>query len=116
MGVVDLDDEIGHRQLQLVHPELPCFGFRRKTMAVAKEQQDVGGLADDAAAGLEERRREGRRVAVRLQHRRHRGDALLARDVAIGCAGLLQREPHIFAAALDHRPVIQLVAHGPSSI
>src|SRR5262249_52750436 len=76
----------------------------------------VGGLGDDELAGLEERRRKWRtRAASTLDEFHHRGNAALAgpaRHVDIVGARLLQRQADELAAALDRRPVIELVAHG----
>jgi hypothetical protein len=80
-------------------------------MTPAEIEQDVGGLGDHELACLEERRRERRRAVARLHHLHHRRHAIVPRYVVIGRAGILQREADIFAASLDHRPVIELVAH-----
>src|SRR4051812_47498821 len=83
-------------------------------MARTQIEQDVGSLPDHQPAGFQKRRREWRPVAL-LDHARHRRHAArAARDVVIRGAGIFQREPDIFATALDGRPVIQLVAHGRS--
>jgi hypothetical protein len=37
--------------------------------------------------------------------------AALAADIDVVCARLLQREPDEFAAALNRRPIIELIAH-----
>ncbi len=60
VGVVDLDDEVGDRELQLVRPQPHGLVARREPMARAEKEQDVRGLADDELAALEERRRERR--------------------------------------------------------
>ena len=112
MGVVNFQHEIRDRELQLMHHSLPGFRLRRQPMARAEIEQDVGGLADHELAGLEERRRKRRRALSRPHHLHHRSHAVAAaRHVGIGGAGLLQREPDIFAAALNGRPVIELIAH-----
>ena len=58
MAIVNFDDEIGERELQLMRPQPAGFRARREIVPLAEEQQDIGGLADDELAGLEERRRE----------------------------------------------------------
>ena len=110
MGVMDFDDKIRDRQLQLMQPQPSRFGFRREAMARPEIEQDVGGLPDHEFARFEERRRERRRAA-RLHHLRHRAHAALARHIGVIGAGLLQREADIFAASLDLRPVIKLITH-----
>src|SRR5262249_14075621 len=82
----------------------------------AEKKQDVGGLADDPLARLEERWRKRRmRAASALDEFHHRGNAALAapaRHVDVVGARLLQRETDELAAPLDRRPVIEFVAHG----
>ena len=113
MGIVDLQHEIGDRELQLVHPQPSRLGPGRKGVAPAEIEQDVGGLPDHELAGFQERRRKGRRFLARLHYPHHRiRAALAARDIVVIGAGVLQRETHIFATALDEGPVIELVAHG----
>ena len=67
MSVVHLGNKVGDGQLQLVDPQPPFLRARRQTVARAKEQQDVGSLADGLLAGHQERRRE-RRLARLFQH------------------------------------------------
>jgi len=82
---------------------------------LTKEWEDVRGLADDELASLEERRRvrrmRGTLAFEQPLHRGHAGLARLTRHIDIVCAGLFQREADKFAAALDGRPVVELVAH-----
>src|SRR5262245_9060334 len=114
VGVVDQHDEIGDGELQLMHPQPPCLVARRQPQPRTEIQQNVGGLADHQLAGAQERRRKGwpfDPVSVdELHHRRHAALAA-ARHVDIVGAGLLQGQPHELAAALDRRPVVELVAH-----
>src|SRR5713226_9541238 len=81
-------------------------------MARSEIEQHVGGLPDHEFPYFKKRRRERRRALARLHHRRHA--AIAARDVGIVGAGILQREPDIFATALNARPVIEFIAHGGS--
>src|SRR5205807_10101539 len=75
-------------------------------------EQDIGGLPDHEFARLQERRRERRGAFSWFQHLAHRIRAVaLARHVGVAGAGLLQRQTHIFAAALNGRPVIELIVH-----
>ena len=112
MGVVNLQYEIGDRELQLVHPEPARFRFRREAMAGSEIEQDVGGVADHELAGFQERRCKGRRPALRLHHLQHCVDAARpARDVDIRGARFFQRQPHEFTATLDFGPVIELIGH-----
>src|SRR5260221_1030974 len=84
-------------------------------MARSEIEQDVGGLPDHEFPNFKKRRRERRSPLARLHHLHHGGHtATAARDIGIVGAGLLQREPDIFAAALNARPVIKFVAHGES--
>src|ERR1700756_3713323 len=98
-----------------MHPQPSGLVARRKAEPPAEIKQDVGGLADDELAGLEERRRKRRtRAASALDEFHHRGNAALAgpaRHVDVVGARLLQCEADELAAALDRRPVIELVAH-----
>ncbi len=118
VGVVRLDQEVGDGELQLVGPQPAGIIPWRQTQGVAQEQQDVGALGDQPAAGLQERRRERRHVRP-LHQRHHRRDALAvggrtARHVDIVGARRLQRQPHELAAPLDGGPVVELVSHARS--
>ena len=109
---MDLRHEVGDGELQLVHPQFAGLCLRRQPMATAEIEQDVCGLGDHQLAGLQERRRKRRRALARLRHPHHFGHAVaMAGDVVIGSAGVFQRKADIFAAALNHGPVIELVAH-----
>src|SRR5262249_43832556 len=113
VGVVDLLHEVRNRKLELVGPKPSGLVFRRETVPRAEIEQDVGGLGDQELAGLEERRRKRRMVLpFAFEHRNDRVVAALARDVDIVSARLFEREPDVFAAALDLGPVVELVAHG----
>jgi len=96
VGVVDLDDEVGERQLQLVDPELAGSVPRREVQLRPEVQQDVRRLPDEEAARLQERRRERRpRDVVALEESRQRRDAAALlfrdqRDVAVVRARLLE--------------------------
>ena len=52
MGVVNFQHEIGDGELQLMHPQPPCFRLRRQTVTRSQIKQDVGGLPDDVFARL----------------------------------------------------------------
>ena len=113
--IVNLDDQIGDAELELVRPK-PCrFVARRQIQARAEIKQDICGLRDDEPAGFEERWRKRRTRAALfvddLHHRRHAGLAFAARDIDIVGAAFLQRQPDELAAPLDRRPVVKLVAH-----
>src|SRR5262245_25994749 len=116
MGVVDQHHEVGDGELQLMHPQSSGLVAGREVKPAAEVEEDVGGLADDELAGLEERRRKRwTRAASTLDEFHHGGNAALAapaRHVDIVGARLLQRQADELAAALDRRPVIELVAHG----
>jgi hypothetical protein len=113
MRVVGFDHEIRDGELKLIDPQPPGVAFRRKPVTSAEEGEDVRGLADQQIARLQERRRK-RRMSGRLsphQLFQFRHAALAARDIDIVRARFFQREPHEFAATLNLRPVIELVAH-----
>ena len=117
VGVVNFLHKVGHRQLQLMHPEPPGFRLRRQPVTRAEIEQDVGGLPDYELAGFEKRWGEWRGAAARLHHFHHRSRTALARDIGIMAAGGLEREPDKFTAALDLGPVIEFVGHGhPRSV
>jgi hypothetical protein len=113
MGVVNLLHEVGYRELQLMQPKPAGLVAGRKLQPRPKIKQDLGHLRDDELARLQERRRERRMlVAPAVHHRQHAVHAgLRAGDVIVSGAGVLQRQPHEFAAALDSRPIEQLIAH-----
>src|SRR5262249_46927199 len=108
--------EVGDGELQLMHPQPSGLVAGREAEPPAEVEEDVGGLADDELAGLEERRRKRRtRAASAFDEFHHRGNAALAgpaRHVDVVGARLLQREADELAAPLDRRPVIELVPHG----
>jgi hypothetical protein len=109
---VNFQHQIRYRELQLVQPEFAGLRLRRQPVARSQIEQDVGGLPDHELSVFEERRREGRRSFPRFHHARHRSHAVAkARDVGVAGARLFQREADIFAAALNHWPVIKLVTH-----
>src|SRR3981081_4722205 len=84
-------------------------------MARSEIEQDIGGLPDQEFPCSKKRRRERRRALARLHDPGHRGHtASAARDIDIVGAGILQREPDVFATALNARPVIEFIAHGES--
>lgn len=60
MRVVDLVDQFGDRELQLMRPEPGALFLWREPVPLPEMLQDRGGLADQLPAVHEERRREGR--------------------------------------------------------
>ena len=115
MGVVNLGDEIGDRELQRMGEQAPRLILRRKAKLGAEIMQDVGDMRDDDRAVAQERRRERGLRRAALEHRRHRlhaaPGAALARDIDIRRAGGLEREAHELAPPLDARPVKEFVSH-----
>src|SRR5438876_232738 len=97
-----------------MRPEPPRLARRGETVAIAEEQQDVRGLADEEATRLEERRRKRRPLGLLVAEQREHRALVVARDVDIVGAGLFERQAHELAASLDGGPVIELVAHGSS--
>ena len=59
MRVVDLADQVGDRQLQLVGTEATRLVGRNEAQARAEVEQDVRDLRDDERVRAQERRREG---------------------------------------------------------
>ena len=112
VGVVHLHDKVGHRQLKLMQPKPAGLRLWRQTVPRAEIEQDVRGLPDHEFAGLEERRRK-RRCRALLHQPHHRSRAAFARHIDIRAACFLEREADIFAAALDRRPIVELVPHQP---
>jgi len=91
--------------LQLVHPQAARVGARRQAVLLAQVEQDVGHLADDQLAGLQEGRREGR-IFLDVERRHQQVDpAFAARHVDVVGARFFQRQADEFAAALDARPI-----------
>src|SRR5262249_8213674 len=60
MGIVNLGGEVSDGELQLMQPQPRGLVARRKRKPRAEIKEDIGGLADDELAGLQERRRVGR--------------------------------------------------------
>src|SRR6202044_87346 len=117
VGIVDMGDEVGYGELQLMRPQFARLVARRQIEPRAEIKQDIRGLRDDELAGFEKRRRVRRpRAALvfeQLHQRRHAAPARPARDVEVIGAGLFEREANEFAATLDARPVVKLITHGP---
>jgi hypothetical protein len=120
VGVVRFANEIGERELELVCPEPAGRVAWCETKARPEEEQDVGRLTDDLPAGFQKRRRERRPFDVlafeMLRERRHAAALLLGDEGSIHVisACVFQREPHVFGAALDTGPVVELVDHPES--
>ena len=117
MGVVDLDQEIGDRELQLVRPQPARRIARYEVEAWAEIEQDVRGLANQEPSGLEKRRRERRALDISSfeepLHRRYAAAFRFRhqRDIDVVRAGVLERKAHVLAATLDAGPVVELVDH-----
>jgi len=86
-------------------------------MTLAEKGTDLGGLRNQQISIQEERRRERGAMAVAARDKRHHGVDAAAfafrqpRHVAIGRFSRFQDEAHIFAAARNHRPIIEIVGH-----
>ena len=115
MGVVNLGDEIGDRELEPMGEQAPCLVLRRKAKLGPEIVEDIGDMRDDDRAVAQERRRERGLRRAALEHRRHRFHAApgsaFARDIDIRRAGRLEREAHKLAPPLDARPVEEFVGH-----
>src|SRR5215475_2427900 len=114
MGIVDFFHEVGHGELQLIQPQTTRFVAGSKLQPRAEKKQDIGDLRDDQLACLEERWSKWRAlVAHAVQHGHHAVHAArFARYIAVTRASVFKRKPHKFAAALDFRPVKELIPHG----
>ena len=116
MSVVDLHEEVGNGELQLVRPQPAGLVARGKPEARPKIVQDQRGLRDHELAGLQKRRGVGRmRRSLAIEQPHHCGHTARARPsrhVDVVGAAFFERKPHEFAAALDRRPVVELIAHG----
>src|SRR5688572_30751570 len=96
-----------------MHPQPPLFVPWRQAEARPEIVQDVRGLRDCQLAGFENRRSEWRMfLALAPDQLVNHAIAALARHVDVVGARLFQRKPDEFAAPLNFRPVIKLVAHG----
>lgn len=111
---------IQRRQRQRINPVQPArvLGRVRREgppQAGAEVQQDVGRLADDDVAVLQDWRCEGRRVdAVVGGFALDEGEDFVHAAVGEGCvgvvgAGLFQGEADVLAAAGDAGPVDELI-------
>ncbi len=101
----------GQLQLQRLHPPRGCLWHQVQRRA--QEIQDCRDLRDDLATGLQERRREGLRTfTAAIEKRLHHCIAVRPRHVDVVGTGILQRQTHELATALDAGPVIQRVLHG----
>ncbi len=111
VGIVNLDQQVGDRKLQLMRPQSSGITARRKAVTHAEEEKDIRRLANEELAAPEERRREWRMLdalAVEKRHHRRHAAALgrLARHIDVWRAHLLERDTHKFATPLDFRPVV----------
>src|SRR5258706_2997023 len=94
MGIVNLDDEIRERQLQLMGPQSSGRVLRGQVQPATQEQQNVGRLSDQLPAGLEERRREGRVLdALAFQEAPSPGPRRLLLQEPAPCPGSLPQRP-----------------------
>ncbi len=116
VGVVHLGYQISDGQLQLQRLHPPRGRMRHQVQRRAEEIQDRGDLCNDLAARLQEWRREGLRTfTAAIEKRLHHRIAVHPRHVDVVGTGILQRQPHELATALDAGPVIQRVLHGSAS-
>jgi hypothetical protein len=115
MRIVNLDNEVGDGELELMDPQPPGLGARRKGVAGAEKQQNVRRLADRELAAFEERRRERRMLDARAVKETASSPpaagARQPRHIEVICPGLFEREAHEFAAPLNAGPVVKLIAH-----
>ena len=70
--------------------------------------QDIGDLEDDLISRANRRRRERGKFGL-LQHIAQCAHAGLTQDIIIRCARVFEQEAHELTAALDARPVIELI-------
>ena len=113
VAVVDLGHQVGDRELQLQGLQARRLVGGHEIELRPQGVEDVGDLGDHPRAGHQERRRErARTVALAVEKRLQGGVAVDARDIDIGGAGVLERQPHELAASLDAGPVVKPVGHG----
>src|SRR5271165_1128813 len=116
MRVVNLDQKIHHRELQLVRPQPAGLALRREAVPRAEILQNIGGLADQQPPGLQKRRRQGRSRSTAIQYGHHCRDAGpvagFTRHIAVLRAALFHRQAHEFAAALNRGPIVEFINHG----
>src|SRR5205085_10792428 len=100
-------------ELKLMRPQSTRDRRGCEAMPFAEKQQDIRRLRDDELAGLQKRRRERRTCELFvIETRKHCVLAVVRPcDVDIAHRGFLERQAHEFAAALDRRPVVELVNH-----
>ena len=106
------ETQVADGQLQLVRVQPAALAVRHQAERRAEMVEDGCGLRDHQPASFEERRGKRQRAVVGAVEKTHDGVVtLFARHVVIVGAGILQCQPHEFAAAPDAGPVIQFVAH-----
>src|SRR5450756_1526294 len=75
MGIVNLHNEIGKGELQLMRPQPAADIARRKAEPRAEKQENVRGLPDESASRFQKRRRKRRArnlgAVEEFHHRRH---------------------------------------------
>src|SRR4029077_12432742 len=115
VGAVDMGDEVGDGELQLMRPQSSRLVARCQIEPRTEIEQNIRGLGNDDLAGFEKRRRVRRpraaSVLEQFHHRRHAALARMARDIDIIGSGLFEREADELPAALYARPVVKFVAH-----
>jgi hypothetical protein len=117
VSIVNLGDQVGHRQLQLMHPESARLVARRQPQSCSKEEKNVGRLADQLPSGLQKGRHERRPrdigVYEKSFQRRNSSATLGGQQSIVDVIGIgfLERKPDEFSASLNARPVVQAIQH-----
>src|SRR5262249_25949217 len=107
----DLGDEVGDRQRDRQRAQPARLVRRREAELAAEVARDQRALREHDVARAQERRREHEaELLAQLLHLRDA--ALAAADVDVVGTRILEHETRKLAAALDPRPVVELVAHG----
>ena len=114
MRVVHPGDEIGDGELELDRPEQRRLVLRREIVRVGEPGEDMADLRQHQLAGIEIGRGERLERGARLHVPHQRLGAVLPRAIAIGDAGGLHRQADELAAALNARPIPEIVAHWAS--
>src|SRR5262245_3728018 len=114
MGIMDLDQEIRDRELELVSPQHAGLRSRHQPMASPEIEQNICSLRDHEVAGLEKGRSKWR---ILHPGALHQGEHLVfaaapARDVDVVGPCFFEHETDEFTATLNLGPVVELVTHG----
>lgn len=114
MSVVDLGDEVGDGELELMSGVAGDLGLTDQAEPRSHVREDVGCVRDEPRSVAEDRRGKDRGAALVLQDFDDRlGSAArgfwAARHVFVGSAYTFESEAHEFTPSLNARPIEELV-------